>query len=490
MTAKTTTDTEPLMTMAEAIKALSTTRGTFNRWLRDGRIKGFKVGRQWRFRPGDITDFLRGREPRVGLPVGPGQLLEDLRAAADKAGGSLPSRDAGDPMQKAAEMILHTAYRQRASDIHIMGLILEGQRHGVVRVRIAGVLDELCRFDVRLLPALVERFKRMCRMDTRETRLPQDGRIEMDCDGKGLDFRLTTAPAVTGEAVAIRILDHRDLILDLDKMPFHADDMARIRHAIQQPCGLIVVSGPTGSGKTTTLYALLAAVTGPDRKIMSVEDPVEYSLPGTVQLSLDRKLGLTYPALLRLVMRSDPDVVLVGETADPETVEMTLNAALTGHLVLTSMHCRVNVEVLARLGEMQASPLQLADATLLVLCQRLLRRLCPHCCRPAVPDDADCQFIAAELARHGLGAESLEDAFAEPVGCAECNQMGYRGRTAAIETLAMSRTIERELLRGADAETLQRTAIAEGMTTMTLDGIRKAAAGHTSLREVRRVLGP
>lgn len=491
---------EELMSMDQAIELLKTTRSTFYRWLRSGKVKGMKAGRQWRFQRSDIERFMKGEEPRIELRADIGPLITQLSARLREIAGKRPDvktiageapAESGGKVLHAVSLMIRLGVKMGASDIHIAPHLNDpaGDHTAVLRYRVDGVLHEAAEFDIRLLPAVVERWKIMADCDTHEKGKPQDGRIVVKIEGKTLDLRVCILPAVMGESVTARILDRETVILSLDRIDFAPHDRERLLEAVEAPWGLVVFSGPTGSGKTTVMYACLNHVSKPALKLMSVENPVEYFLPWVVQVGIRPAAGLTFPVALRSVLRSDPDIVMVGELRDYESLAVTMQTSLTGHLVLTSLHADEAPRALKRMAEMGMDPFVVADATKLIVAQRLVRKLCPYCSEKEEPP-ANLLDAAAEMCRDGgINFHSLPKKYAKPVGCAKCGMTGFKSRTIIAETLKVSPEIGAALRRGASVEELRHVAVGQGMTTMAADGVRRAANGETALREVIRVLG-
>ncbi len=490
------TERRELLTMAQAIEILKTTRATFQRWLKAGRISGMKVGRQWRFEREEIDRFLSGEgAPLVESTVGRGDLFADLAGLfAETAGEPWPGP--GD-VADLVMLILDLAVRRRASDIHIDPragadpevALQDEAAEASIRFRIDGVLQPIATFDLRLLPALVARLKALADCDVRERERPQDGRAVIRAGGgDALDLRLTFLPAALGECVTARILDPRALSFSFERIGLSGDNLDRVRAALAAPHGLILVTGPTGSGKTTTHYSCLSEIVRPDRKVMSVEDPVEYHLPGVVQVPVRSDLGLTFETLLRHVLRSDPDVVLVGEIRDRETMQMCCQASMTGHLVQTTLHTKSAVAALMRLIDLGIAPFLIAESTTLVLAQRIVRVLCPHCSVTCQPDP-DVLEQALNLADAGcIVPASIKAEFRRPVGCPRC-AAGYRGRVGIYEALEVTPEIGRGLREGASSEELLCIALRQGMRTMAADGLARAARGETTIDEILRIFG-
>jgi len=468
----------------QAIKFLKTTRPTFYRWLRTGRIKGVKAGRQWRFRREDIERFVNGREPEVRLGADIKPLLATLAERLKKVGGSLPSASEDQPDLRAVAMTINLALTMEASDIHFEPY----EKTAVLRLRVDGVLHKIADFDLRLMPALAERVKRMAACDVTERRLPQDGRIMVSIEGAQLDLRVNVLPALMGEAVTMRVLRRDEALISLDRIHYAPADRERLIEALANPWGLVIVAGPTGCGKTTVLYACLRHLIRPAVKVMSVEDPVEYMIPGMVQVPLRHAEGMTFARTVRAFLRADPDVMMVGEIRGREDMELCQQAALTGHLVMTTLHTDSAPATLKRMTDIGSPPFLVADSVKFISAQRLVRCLCPECSEPVTPS-ANALSGAQDLVRTGgVNWDGLEMGFRKPVGCAKCGRTGYRGRTLVVEMMQVTPEIGAALRGGAGTDDLRRIAVEQGMTTMGADGVRRAAAGETTLEEVFRVL--
>jgi type IV pilus assembly protein PilB len=477
-----------LLDMEQAIRLLKTSRPTFYRWLRSGRIKGMKVGRQWRFYRQDIERFLKGEPPRIDLPasIGPlvGQLADKLRSA-----GLMPLPPHDESVAGAVTLLFHLALQCRASDIHVASLQTTEHPNGMgtVRLRVDGVLKPMAEFDVRLVPAVVEHLKTLAACDPRERAKPQDGRILLESGNDSLDMRLCFVPTVLGEAVTVRLLSRNAVQLTLDRIDYAPTDRERLLRALALPWGVVLCTGPTGSGKTTTLYACLNHVTRPEVKVMSIEDPVEYVLPGVVQMGVNAKAGLTFPAALRAVFRSDPDVVMVGEVRDNETLEVCLQTALTGHLVLSTLHTEDAPSAMVRMLNLGADDFLVANAVKLVVAQRLVRLLCPDCSVPREMPSDQLERARQVAVAGGLNWEALPAGYRDARGCPKCAGLGYRRRTVVSEVLEVTPEIGNAIRHKATADELRALAIRQGMTTMGADGVRRAALGQTTLSEALRV---
>ena len=393
---------------------------------------------------------------------------------------------AGDTAVAIADKILMQALSQGASDIHV-----EPQEDGlVVRLRQDGVLQTAySSLPKQVIPAVTSRFKIMAELDIAERRLPQDGRIRRRFRGRTVDFRVSSLPSRHGEKICLRLLDHSTVQLGLDQLVTNGAARTSIQDMGTRPHGMVLVTGPTGSGKSTTLYALLALLNQPGINISTVEDPVEYTLPGITQTQVNREKGLDFAMVLRAFMRQDPDVLLVGETRDQETAKIAVEAALTGHLVLTTLHCNDAPSAIVRLQEMGIEPFLVAASLLGVVSQRLLRRVCPACAVPYRPRPED-------LARVGLLASKDTELRFYRAGvsapgaqrCSRCGGSGYRGRVGVYEVLSVGEEIAAAVARGVTTDQLRRMAVAAGMTTLLGYGLELVRQGTTTLEEVERVL--
>jgi general secretion pathway protein E len=379
------------------------------------------------------------------------------------------------PVIRLVHRLIDQAIVARASDIH-----LEASEHALhVRFRMDGLLREAEKLQKALGAPVVSRVKVMAGLDIAERRLPQDGRIRVSAQGKEVDFRVATSPTLHGESVVLRVLDRQDVALDFDTLGFDANLKATLRSAIARPYGIVLVTGPTGSGKTTTLYAALKEINTPDRKILTVEDPVEYVLEGVNQVPVRPQIGLSFAQALRAFLRQDPDVLMVGEVRDRETAEIAIQAALTGHLLLSTLHTNTAAAAITRLLDMGIDDFLLTSTLHVVLGQRLVRRLCTGCREPFEP-------AAEVLARFGLPRE-VGAPWYRTRGCAACQDTGFRGRTAILEALAMSETVRAKVFARADAHDIEQAAVKEGMRTMLRHGLERVAAGVTTIEEVLRV---
>ncbi len=400
---------------------------------------------------------------------------EDEIADLERAAASLEEG----PIVKMVNLLISQAIADRASDIHIEPM----EREVRIRYRIDGVLSEVMRSPKNIQAGLISRLKVMADINIAERRVPQDGRIGLTVGGKSIDLRLATLPTVYGEKVVIRILDKSSVLLKLEELGFLDQSFKRYQEAYTKPYGAILVTGPTGSGKSTTLYATLNLVNKADRNIITVEDPVEYRLPGVNQMQMNVRAGLTFASALRSILRADPDVVLVGEIRDHETALIAIEAALTGHLVLSTLHTNDAPSSLPRLVEMGVETYLVASAIDCVVAQRLARKLCPKCREGYRPNQS-------ELEQAGFPEFMWDDVkeLFRPVGCTACSKTGFRGRLGMYEVMNMSEEIERLVVERAPSEEIRRSARRDGMITLREDGLEKVRLGITSVEEVLRVV--
>ena len=379
------------------------------------------------------------------------------------------------PVIRLVQRLIDEAVRARASDIH-----LEPSDQALhVRLRMDGLLRELEKHPRGVAASVVSRVKVMAGLDIAERRLPQDGRIRVSVQGKEIDFRVATSPTLHGESVVLRVLDRQDVALDFDALGFDSSLTATIREAVARPFGIVLVTGPTGSGKTTTLYAALKEINTPDRKILTVEDPVEYMLAGVNQVPIRPQIGLTFAQALRAFLRQDPDVLMVGEIRDRETAEIAIQAALTGHMLLSTLHTNTAAAAVTRLLDMGIDDYLLTSTLHVILGQRLVRKLCTACREPYTP-------LGEVRARFGLDARAGE-VWYRARGCSACQNTGFRGRTTIIEALRMTDAVRARILERADAHSIQKVAVDEGMRTMLAHGFDRVAAGVTTVEEILRV---
>jgi type IV pilus assembly protein PilB len=376
------------------------------------------------------------------------------------------------PIIRIVNSLLLKAVQVGCSDIHI-----EAQQKDVrIRFRVDGELYPVFNLSKLFLPALVSRIKIMAGMDISEKRLPQDGRCRTMIEEREVDFRISTLPTCYGEKVVMRVLDRANALTDIERLGLSAPNMKRLHSLSQRPHGMILVTGATGSGKTTTLYALLSKINSTTKNIITLEDPIEYSLPGINQVQVNTKAGLTFAGGLGAILRQDPDIIMVGEIRDHATAQLAVQAALTGHLVLSTLHTNSAAGTVARLAEMGIEGYLLATSLAGVVSQRLVRRLCEHCRIKYTLDERTAEVL-------GIGEEKGHE-FYRPVGCNMCRQLGYQGRIALQELMLMGPLVRTAVNRGANSDEIQAVALEEGMISIRHDGLAKARQGLTSLEEI------
>ena len=412
--------------------------------------------------------------------------LEDVVADSTVAGETeaeqaevVDMRETSDdaPIIKLVNQIVAQAVELHASDVHLS----PDGKEVRVRFRVDGVLQDITTVPHRMAAGVVSRVKIMSELDISERRLPQDGRVGLTVDGRHVDLRVVTLPSVHGESIVMRILDKDSVVMKLEKLGMEDAERERFEEACHQAHGAVLVTGPTGSGKSTTLYAALQSLNTSEKNIITVEDPVEYQVEGITQVQVANKAGLTFAAGLRAMVRADPDIIMVGEIRDRETAQIAIESALTGHLVLSTLHTNDAPSAITRLVEMGIEPFLVASALDCVLAQRLVRMLCSHCKQRTI--------IPAEVMRRS-GYKALVDVEAyEPVGCRRCSGSGYRGRAGIYEVMGVTPQIRRLALERRPAEELREVAIHEGMRRLRDDGLEKVRRGRTSIAEVARVLG-
>ena len=380
------------------------------------------------------------------------------------------------PVVKLVDAIITDAAVRGASDIHFE----PGEREMKVRLRIDGVATDATVIPSGLARGVVSRLKIMAELNIAEHRMPQDGRMTVNFDGRKIDARVVTLPTVDGESLVLRLLDH-SVTGGLDELGMAEYELERFERAIRQPHGTVLTTGPTGSGKSTTLYAALNEINDPHKSIVTIEDPVEYRMSGVKQIQVQNSHGLTFATGLRSIMRADPDIIMVGEIRDAETARISIEGALTGHLLLSTLHTNDAPSAIARLVDMGIEPFLVASAIHCVAAQRLVRKLCQHCKRPTV-------VTLDALRANGFNATDRLECF-EPVGCRRCDNLGYRGRTAIYEVMEVTDEMRGQIMQRASAFELTKTAIAGGMRTLRENGLRQVAAGVTSISEIARVTG-
>ncbi len=416
-------------------------------------------------------------------PAGAEEVMEDIAASEsldqlahelDEPQDLLDATDEA-PIIRLVNSVLFQAVRQRASDIHFESF----ERGLVVRYRIDGVLYPVLTPPKRLQASIIARIKIMAGLNIAEKRLPQDGRFAIRTSGKDVDLRVSVLPTSHGERVVLRLLEKENRLLNLSEMGFSKDRLSAIHQLIQLAHGIILVTGPTGSGKTTTLYAALSHINAPDKNIITVEDPVEYQLLGIGQMQVNPKINLSFATGLRSILRQDPDVIMIGEIRDRETAEIAIHASLTGHLVFSTLHTNDAASAATRLIDMGIEPFLVASSVVAVLAQRLLRRICPDCKRSY-------QASTEELSRLDLAPGTARILY-RGAGCAACSQTGYRGRTGIFELMIFDDDIRRLIGGKADSTAIKQAAVAKGMVTLKQEGAERVLQGHTTLEEVMRI---
>ena len=426
---------------------------------------------------GVIGDAQKLRE-LVFQAYGEQSTLKDAIAAAAKAssGADAAAAAASMPVVRLLNSILHRAIKDRASDVHFE--VFDGDFR--IRYRVDGALYEIEAPPAHLAVPLVARIKVMSDLDIAETRMPQDGRIELSIDGRPVDLRVATLPGIAGEGCVLRVLDRSAVQLDLSVLGLRPDDESLLRRLVELPHGIILITGPTGSGKTTTLYAMLQSANDPGVKIITAEDPVEYDIDGIVQVPINEEIGVTYAKVLRTMLRQDPDKILVGEIRDRDTAATAVEASLTGHTVLSTLHTNDAPSAVTRLIDIGVEPFMITATLEAIVAQRLVRRVCGNCKESFVPDDD----LLREL---GPDGDKLRGAtFYYGKGCDQCHQTGYRGRQGIYEVLIMNDTLRKIVLAGGSTAELRAAAIAGGMRTLREAGLQSVTEGRTTVEEVLR----
>ena len=401
------------------------------------------------------------------------EAAEDLEVVEDEQDEDVKAQDLADdaPVVKLINGLLTDAVKRGASDIHI-----EPFEHEMrVRYRVDGALHEVMKPPVKMRAALTSRVKIMAQLNIAERRVPQDGRIKLKMGARVIDFRVSTLPVLFGEKIVLRILDKGNLTLDLKTFGFEPKSEENLLKAILNPYGMVLVTGPTGSGKTTTLYSALSRINQIDVNIMTAEDPVEYNLLGINQVLVRNEVGMTFAAALKAFLRQDPNIIMVGEIRDLETGSIAIKAALTGHLVLSTLHTNDAPSTITRMVDMGIEPFNVASAVNLIVAQRLVRRVCKECKQQH-------EYTAEEM--HAFAIDKKEGPFFKGAGCDTCVGTGYKGRQGLYEVMALTSPLRREILKGASTEELRDLAVKEGMLTLRMDGMLKVKKGVTTLEEV------
>jgi len=397
----------------------------------------------------------------------------DLEVVEEETDEDVKAQDLADdaPVVKLINAILTDAVKRGASDIHV-----EPFEHEMrVRYRVDGALHEVMKPPIKMRAALTSRLKIMAMLNIAERRVPQDGRIKLKFGSKVIDYRVSTLPVLFGEKIVLRILDKGNLTLDLQKFGFEPKAEADLLKAILNPYGMVLVTGPTGSGKTTTLYSALSRINTIDVNIMTAEDPVEYNLMGINQVLVRNEVGMTFAAALKAFLRQDPNIIMVGEIRDLETGSIAIKAALTGHLVLSTLHTNDAPSTITRMVDMGIEPFNVASAVNLIVAQRLVRRICKDC-------KQEHEYTPEEM--HAFGIDKKVGPFFKGTGCDTCAGSGYKGRQGLYEVMALSSAVRRGILKGSSTEELRELAVSEGMLTLRMDGMMKVKKGVTTLDEV------
>ena len=404
----------------------------------------------------------------------PDSIISEIEETAD-----LLDDTSDAPVIKLVNLMLSRAVKDRASDIHI-----EPYHSSLtVRYRIDGVLYNALNLPKRIQSSLASRIKIMAKLNIAEKRLPQDGRINIKIGDRNIDIRVSVIPIAFGERIVMRLLDKTGTIFQLTDLGIDHDRLNSLNHIINSPYGIVLVTGPTGSGKTTTLYAALSTINKPEINIITIEDPIEYQIEGIGQIQVNPKIDLTFAKGLRSIVRQDPDVILIGEIRDKETAEIAIQSSLTGHLVFSTLHTNDAAGTVTRLIDMEIEPFLVSSSVIVVIAQRLVRMLCPDCKESYIPDDES-------LATIGIEERILENhKIYRSKGCPSCMNTGYRGRTAIFEMMIFNDDLKKLILKTSDANQIREAAIKSGMSTLMQDGTRKVLEGITSIEEVYRVTG-
>lgn len=476
----------------EAASTLGVSRSTLTRWVSEGRVRGFKMGRRWRFRRSDLEKVGQMAHPSAAA-VNVGELeratatlsiptLPDDEISTDPALPNYPTAEEEVAVERLFRGLVLNAVSVGASDVHVEA----GQEGCIVRTRIDGVLHDTVRLPRSAHKALATCIKYHADMPVDQPTVNHDGIFRLKVKDQIHHVRVATVPAIYGDSVVMRILAQPYQVAGLEWIGMREADKERYLRALRAPCGLVLLSGPTGSGKTTVMYAGLQQIVNPEIKTLAVEDPVIAVFPWMTQVPVNRKAGMTFEHVLRAFMRQDPDVIVVGTIDSLAVAEGCLQAAITGHLVMSTVHAPGAPLAVARLLEMGVEPFMVANSLLCVVSTRLARRVCPKC---AEPDELPFAVLSPIAERARAGGYMLPDnpKFIRGKGCDNCRGTGYRGRVGLYEVMEVDEELFRMILARASAEELQRAAVKKGMTTLAADGLRKAAEGITSVAEVARV---
>ncbi|MCX6358818.1 MAG: GspE/PulE family protein [Armatimonadetes bacterium] len=491
--ASNTAKSEELLSLEEAVRFLGVSRPTIYRMLSAGDLKGLRVGRQWRFSKDDLMTHMARTEATLGPRAQAdaeaesgffAQEAANLGLAMEEVDADAASPDAAAVVRLCSAMV-RLALAMRASDLHLEPRRSGGEECALVRYRIDGELHVARRMPRRLLEPVVDRLKSMAGLDVGERRLPQSGRIPIDFGGAEYELRAATLPVFGGEAMTLRVLVRDVQVPDLGRLNLSDGLRARLDALLHCPNGILLVSGPTGSGKTTTLYAALQSISGDGVKTMTVEDPVELVLPNATQVAVNPRGGITIASALRAVMQHDPDVIMLADVTDQETAQAAVQIAMNGHLVLCQLHADSAAGAIDRFVSLCSDPYYPAGALIGALNQRLVRRVCGQCGAEAEAT----QPAAVRLVEVAGTADDLAAGWRRGFGCPACRATGYRGRAALYELITVDRELAAAIRSQASAEELAAAARAQGQENLAIDGVRKAAAGLTTPEEVLRVLG-
>jgi general secretion pathway protein E len=470
-------DQEVLVWLKSEDIVFITARDPLNPFLQEALLKLIpdKVHQWWLARSQELDRALEHLRHSLDLTRGtPGDEISHLRELAEEA-----------PVVELVNNTFAQAFNEGSSDIHIE----PGERNFHIRYRIDGVLQNKLTLPRDRFDAVASRLKLISGIDIAERRLPQDGRLSTRISGQEVDVRVSSLPGVYGESIVMRLLPKERKSFKLERLGFAEDQLALYREWVSQPHGILLVTGPTGSGKSTTLYATLEEINQGDAKIITIEDPVEYNIPGITQVQVLSDIGFTFSRALRSILRQDPDTIMIGEIRDLETAEIAIQAALTGHLVFSTLHTNDSLSAFTRLTDMGVEPFLVASSVLGVQAQRLVRRLCPDCSKSYIPDSNEVQRHIDELRAHYPKLFKGAPNFREAQGCHECQGIGYRGRLGIYELANVTKEIQDLIMAKASAKEIVRMAKTQGYRTLRDDGFIKAYHGETSIDEVLRITG-
>lgn len=475
-----------LLPMEEAARVLGVSKPTLYRLVSQGTVRGLKAGKQWRFRREDLTAYLE-QTPTPVPPAPAGVVATEIQFFTEelRQSGQTPNTTTEGDAEALLDLLTQNAIATGASDIH-----LEPSADGLrLRYRVDGVLQIVRQLPAALRESLVGAIKERAQMNPAERRLPQDGRIPYHWNAKEFELRVSCIPSLDGEAIVARVLDRSQVLIGLDRLGLVPKDRTLLDEWREQPNGLVVVTGPAGSGKSTLLYSLLLAANTSEKKLLTVEDPVELRLDGAVQIPVGRRAGLTFAQGLRVALRQDPDILYVGEVPDTETAHLLHEAALTGHLALTALSAGQASEVPGWMVDRGVEPFLVSRTLIGIVAVRLVRRLCTECREPMnIPPDDPALTRLRQLSAEGGFTVPDDSVFYQGRGCTACRGRGYRGRTGLFEVLPFSPELADAILRAATPDEIEAIVVSAGMKTLLADGMEKAAAGITTYDEVMRVV--